>query len=452
MAALTTTARVVVNVVDVNDCAPIFTHEGAAYNFRVAERLPAGAEVGVVRARDADAPPNDRFRYELVDDDGRSGSVFSLNAETGLLTTKRRLNREEHAAYRMLATARDNADRSLVSTATIIVTVDDINDNSPVFLFPVARNRTVRVSTSGGHVGRWRRLATVRATDADEGPNGRVTYAIVAGHRDQNDVRSARRWDHYFRINATSGDIFADRNFHVTPGSANATFRLTLREGLQASALRTSVVCPAPTGLRRRIGLSRVKFRLTLAAVDGGHTSLRTYSELIIVIEDGPATLDQVTPPIRRDRLSEGFGSRLMASDQNVAVVVAVCIITGIVAAVLVAAIVFVGCRQRVAIASTRLAKSSPTLPCYRAAAGTAATDDYGDSPCGKSSATQLVVGRPGYTNTSPRLVDLGDQSVLPASSAGSVVVRLIDRKYSWSGRREVTSNLHYSPKYGCPL
>ena len=101
-----------------------------------------------------------------------------------------------------------------------------------MFLFPVAGNRTARVATSGGHVRRWRRLATVRASDADEGPNGRVTYAIVAAAGDQNDVRSAaRRPDHYhFRMNATSGDIFADRNFRVTPGSANATFRLTLRD------------------------------------------------------------------------------------------------------------------------------------------------------------------------------------------------------------------------------
>lgn len=116
-AALTATARVVVNVLDANDRAPVFT-DAASYNFRVAERLPIGAEVGAVRARDADAPPNNRFRYELLDGDGGRGRrLFALDAETGLLTTRRRLDREERAAYRMLATARDDADRSLVSTA-----------------------------------------------------------------------------------------------------------------------------------------------------------------------------------------------------------------------------------------------------------------------------------------------------------------------------------------------
>ena len=224
-AALTATARVVVNVLDANDRAPVFAR--AAYDFSVAERLPAGAEVGTVRADDADAPPHNRFRYELVDDDERSTRHFSLNAETGLLTTRHELDRERRATYRMLATARDDADRSLVGSASVVVTVDDINDNPPVFVFPVARNRTARVATAGGHVRRWRRLTTVRATDADAGPNGRVTYAVVADQRDQNDVRSARRRDHYFRVNATSGDVFADRSFHVTPGSANATFRLT---------------------------------------------------------------------------------------------------------------------------------------------------------------------------------------------------------------------------------
>jgi len=127
----------------------------------------------------------------------------------------------------------------------------------------------------------------------------------------------------------------------------------------------------------------RTQFRLTLAAVDGGHPSLRTYSELIIVVEDGPSTLDdRATPSVRRDRLSEavsgggGGGGRLAAAtDQDVAVVVAVCVVTALVAAVLVAAIVFVGCHQRVVVASHhRLAKSSS--PCYRTATAAALTDE----------------------------------------------------------------------------
>ena len=89
--------------------------------------------------------------------------------------------------------------------------------------------------------------------------------------------------------------------------------------------------------------------------------------------------------------------------------------------------------------------------PCYRPGAAAAAATD-GDSPCGKSGAAPLVVGRP---NTAPGRADVGDRTVLPTSSpgGGGVVVRLIDRKYSLSGRgRELTSNLLYSPNYGCQL
>ena len=409
-AALTATARVLVNVIDLNDNGPVFTRQHALYNFRVAERRPAGAKVGRILARDADAPPNNRFRYELVRD-VEGSDFFSLNADSGQLTTRRQLDREQSASYRLLATARDDADRSLVSTATIVITVDDVNDNSPVFLFPVAHNRTARVSTYGGRVHRWRRLTTVQATDADDGPNGRVTYALVPGHRDR--ARDEKMSDHYLRINATSGEIFADRNFHVTPGSANATFRLML------------------------------------VASDGGHASLRTFSELIIVIEDSSTTsFDHVSPPISHDA-PEAVG-RLMMSDQNVAAVVAVCVVTGIVAAVLLAAIAFIGCHQRVATVSQRLAKSSPTPPRSRPAA---ATVDFGDSPCSKSSASPLVLGPPGCcNNTVPRQAHLGEESLLPASSSGSIVVRLIDRKYSPSGRYEVASKLRHLPDYGCQL
>jgi len=421
-AALTATARVVVNVVDANDEPPIFTQSNGLYSFRVAERLPAGAEVGTVAARDADAQPNNRFRFQLSDDDdGRSSSLFSVDAETGLLTTNRRLDRERTASHRLLVTARDVADRSLVSSATVVVTVDDVNDNAPVFLFPVARNRTARVATFGGHVRRGRRLTTVRASDADQGLNGRITYAIAAGRRDnENDARATRGRYHYFRINATGGDIFAERNFHVTPGSDNATFRLTL------------------------------------VAFDGGRTSLRTFSELNIVVEDGPlAVLDTATPTMLRDRTGEtyGAGGRYVTSEQNVAAVVAVCVVTGAIAAVLLAAIVFVACQQRVAAASHRLTKASSTSPSRRPAVG-AADDDYGDSPCSKSSAMPLVVGPPTYANCAApsRQPEVGNESLLPTSSAGNVIVRLIDRKYSLSGRHHITSDLLYSPNFGCQL
>jgi len=418
--ALTATARVIVNVVDVNDQPPIFTRDGGLYSFRVSEQLPAGAEVGRVRARDADAPPNNRFRFELSDDDdGRLSRYFSLNADTGLLTTTRQLDREQRSAYRMLATARDNADQSLASTATIVVTVDDVNDNAPVFVFPVARNRTVRVPTSGGHVRRGRRLTTVRATDADEGLNGHVTYSLVSGGRLDPGGKSTPRRDHFFRINATSGDIFAAQSFHVTPRTVNATFRLML------------------------------------VAVDGGQASLRTFSELVVVVEEGLiTTLDRATPPHRRDGPGDAsdVGGRLMRSDQNVTAVVAVCIVTGIVAAVLLAAIVFIGCHQRIATVSSRLTKPVSTTPCYRPAAG-AVADDYSDSPCSKSSAAPMVFGRPGYSdNTALRRAEVADDPIPPTSSPGNIVVRLIDRKYSLSGRSDVTSNLLYSPNYGCQL
>ena len=423
-AALTATALVIINVVDVNDEAPVFNRDGALYSFHVAERLPVGTKVGVVRARDADAPPNDRFLLELVDQDRRSTGVFSLNTKTGLLTTNRRLdreqcathrlNREQCATYRLIATARDSANRSLVNTATIVITVDDVNDNSPVFLFPVARNRTARVATVGGHVGRGRRLTTVRAVDADEGPNGRVTYAIVSGHGDrlheENDIQSTRRRDHYFRINATSGDITADQNFHVSPGSANATFRLTV------------------------------------VAEDDGHVPLRTFSELFIVFDSGHVTPDE--PTIHPDKLAD---AGVMVWDNNVEAVVAVCVVTAVVAAVLLAAIVFIGCHQHFALTATRHPNKPPsTPPCYQPPA--ARTDDHGDSPCSKSSAGPLVIGRPDYVDNSSRQPAFGGESLLPSSSPGNVIVRLIDRKYSLCGRRDVASDLLYSPNFGCRL
>jgi len=60
------------------------------------------------------------------------------------------------------------------------VHVDDVNDHSPTFIFPNSVNNTVHITsaavatTSPGHL----LVAVCQATDADDGPNARVTYRI----------------------------------------------------------------------------------------------------------------------------------------------------------------------------------------------------------------------------------------------------------------------------------
>lgn len=75
-----------------------------------------------------------------------------------------------------------------MASAVVKVTIDDVNDNTPVFDRPVyqvtlvaaaARNLT---SSSSSDASSRTEIAVVRATDADSGLCGLVFYAIIDGN------------------------------------------------------------------------------------------------------------------------------------------------------------------------------------------------------------------------------------------------------------------------------
>jgi len=97
---LTSTCTLVVYVVDVNDEAPRFTE--SSYLLSVAENLPSGTEVGRVVAFDADLPPNDRHTFKL-DVTSELANLFRIDLLTGVIYTRRALDREMTDNYRLTA-------------------------------------------------------------------------------------------------------------------------------------------------------------------------------------------------------------------------------------------------------------------------------------------------------------------------------------------------------------
>lgn len=74
---LSTTTRLVVNVIDSNDNEPEFSK--ASYEFQVEENQKVGAYVGLVSATDADLGDNAVIRYSLFP----SNTSFNVNPITG---------------------------------------------------------------------------------------------------------------------------------------------------------------------------------------------------------------------------------------------------------------------------------------------------------------------------------------------------------------------------------
>jgi len=121
-------------VLDANDHAPTF--DRLSYAALVTEDTPPGHPVVQVKAVDQDSGLNGKVRYSFV---GRTlaehGQLFRLDADSGLITTRRPLDFEARSFYRLFVAANDFGDiyggARLTSHTLVEITVTDVNDHAP---------------------------------------------------------------------------------------------------------------------------------------------------------------------------------------------------------------------------------------------------------------------------------------------------------------------------------
>ena len=118
-------------VTDANDNPPRFTT--STYYADIQEVVPVGSSVIVVTARDSDEGDNSRLMYRLVNTPATRSDWFRIDNRTGLITTARRVDCETSASPRLTVVATDGGLPPLSATATVIVRIQDVNDNQPVF-------------------------------------------------------------------------------------------------------------------------------------------------------------------------------------------------------------------------------------------------------------------------------------------------------------------------------
>ena len=186
------TARVLIQVADVNDEAPVFS---SIRTFSIAENVAVGSLVGRVHASDADSRPFNRVEY-FISNETVDAKTFSIERSTGKLRTLRMLDREQRPALFIKVLATDTAPPFHTSSAEITVFLQDENDNKPTVLFPSNNNDTVHVSLRNEV--RYK-VTQVLARDADIGRNGELLYTILNGNDKQ-----------CFEIDTHNGEVFAD--------------------------------------------------------------------------------------------------------------------------------------------------------------------------------------------------------------------------------------------------
>ncbi|XP_034022451.1 cadherin EGF LAG seven-pass G-type receptor 2 isoform X2 [Thalassophryne amazonica] len=161
---------VTVQVLDVNDNAPIFV--STPFQATVLENVPLGYSIIHIQAVDADSGDNSRLEYRLTET--TPNFPFAINNSTGWIIVSAELDRESVDFYNFGVEARDHGYPIMSSSASISMTILDVNDNNPEFTqkaYYMRLNEDAAVGTS---------VVTVSAVDQDI--NSVVTYQISSGN------------------------------------------------------------------------------------------------------------------------------------------------------------------------------------------------------------------------------------------------------------------------------
>uniref|UniRef100_A0A8B9HMD0 FAT atypical cadherin 1a n=1 Tax=Astyanax mexicanus TaxID=7994 RepID=A0A8B9HMD0_ASTMX len=158
-----------VKVTDANDNSPQFLQD--SYSVEMSENTAVGTEIIQVEAKDKDLGDNSVIKYSILADTDQ----FAIDEETGVVTVKKPLDREAQPAFVLRIAARDQAtaEPQLVSTVSLKITLEDVNDNPPKFIPPSYRVK-VREDLPIGTIIMW-----LEAHDPDIGPSSQVRYSLV---------------------------------------------------------------------------------------------------------------------------------------------------------------------------------------------------------------------------------------------------------------------------------
>uniref|UniRef100_A0A8C7MXZ7 FAT atypical cadherin 3a n=1 Tax=Oncorhynchus kisutch TaxID=8019 RepID=A0A8C7MXZ7_ONCKI len=177
-----TSVDIEVKVLDVNDNKPAF--ESNSYEATVMEGMPIGTIIIQVQALDPDSGANGQVTYNLgtlAQSEGepdQSTETFTIDSNTGWISTLKELDHEMCPSYTFLVVASDLGEAlTLSSTSTLTLAVSDINDNPPSFLDERYLG-SVRESDPPGEV-----VAVLNTRDDDSSAvNRQVSYHITGGN------------------------------------------------------------------------------------------------------------------------------------------------------------------------------------------------------------------------------------------------------------------------------
>ncbi|XP_034400141.1 protocadherin beta-16-like [Cyclopterus lumpus] len=220
--------RITVEVLDINDHAPVFPNKDTPICLEISESAVVGVQFPLQSAEDLDVGQNALQDYVLSPNEhfilkqhaNPDGSKYVE------MILQKPLDRERHPHLSLKLIAVDGGTPQRSGTVNIDVTVLDANDNVPVFNQSVYKASVMENTTKGTSI------ITVNATDADSGLNGVIAYSLS---KTKGNVRNVFSIDENTGTVSVSGriDYEKDRKYEVRVeakdhGGLTGTSKITL--------------------------------------------------------------------------------------------------------------------------------------------------------------------------------------------------------------------------------
>ncbi|XP_039092092.1 protocadherin gamma-B5 isoform X9 [Hyaena hyaena] len=186
-----------INIQDENDNSPEVTFHSLAE--MILEDAAPGTLIALIKIYDQDSGENGEVNCRLEGE--VPFQIISSSKNSYKLVIDGTLDREQTPEYNVTITATDRGKPPLSASTSVTLIISDVNDNAPIFHQASYVVHVMENNPPGASI------AQVRASDPDLGPNGHVSYSIVASDLEPRALAS------HVSVNTQSGVVFAQRAF-----------------------------------------------------------------------------------------------------------------------------------------------------------------------------------------------------------------------------------------------
>ncbi len=194
---LTDTAKVMVEITDVNDNTPVINV--ISFSNPLPENSAPETVIAMLNVKDLDSGGNGQVRCLI--NPSLPFRIRQSSSNFYSLITDQILDREKMSEYNITITAIDEGSPSFSTNKTLTLKISDVNDNAPVFQRQSYTAYVMENNSPGVSV------LSVKAHDKDSGNNARISYFL------EDILVNGVSASTFISVNAESGEILAVRSF-----------------------------------------------------------------------------------------------------------------------------------------------------------------------------------------------------------------------------------------------